>query len=376
MTVAQRLEEVRRLTTRAHGAELAARIPSRDSPALLADRLPAVRAALVEELRHREELDAEARLLVEAALAVQDLATASQQDVVDQRSQLDLDVERALAELRAIRASNELLDRACSQLVRHCGFQRAMLSRVEGETWLPWQARFHEDLAGETSFLEWMAGRRIPLADAPLERSVLEDRRPAMVADATTDPRTYKPLVDASITGSYVVAPIIPAGRVVGFLHADHGPATGSVDEIDRYALWAFAEGFGRLYERAVLMERLTAQRDQIRETFDVADEITSSLTASELELVRDPADRSEAEDGRFGGGGWPEGNADIDAMLTDREREVLQMMVKGHANAAIAERLVIREGTVKSHVKHILRKLGAVNRAEAIARYLGAGGS
>jgi DNA-binding NarL/FixJ family response regulator len=46
--------------------------------------------------------------------------------------------------------------------------------------------------------------------------------------------------------------------------------------------------------------------------------------------------------------------------------------MVRGASNAAIAEQLVIKEGTVKSHVKHILRKLGAVNRAETISRYMG----
>ncbi|MHB8696263.1 MAG: response regulator transcription factor, partial [Solirubrobacteraceae bacterium] len=36
-----------------------------------------------------------------------------------------------------------------------------------------------------------------------------------------------------------------------------------------------------------------------------------------------------------------------------------------------IAEQLVISGGTVKSHVKHILRKLHAANRAEAVARYM-----
>ena len=44
----------------------------------------------------------------------------------------------------------------------------------------------------------------------------------------------------------------------------------------------------------------------------------------------------------------------------------------RGASNVVIAERLAIKGGTVKSHVKHILRKLDAVNRAEAIARYMG----
>lgn len=53
---------------------------------------------------------------------------------------------------------------------------------------------------------------------------------------------------------------------------------------------------------------------------------------------------------------------------LTERETEVFDLMVTGASNHTIADRLVITEGTVKSHVKHILRKYGAVNRAQAIA--------
>ena len=45
--------------------------------------------------------------------------------------------------------------------------------------------------------------------------------------------------------------------------------------------------------------------------------------------------------------------------------------MATGATNGRIAEQLVITDGTVKSHVKRILRKLRAANRAEAIARYL-----
>jgi DNA-binding NarL/FixJ family response regulator len=60
-----------------------------------------------------------------------------------------------------------------------------------------------------------------------------------------------------------------------------------------------------------------------------------------------------------------------LESLLTRRELEVLALMAAGANNAGIAERLVIAEGTVKSHVKHILRKLRAANRAEAVARYL-----
>jgi DNA-binding CsgD family transcriptional regulator len=53
---------------------------------------------------------------------------------------------------------------------------------------------------------------------------------------------------------------------------------------------------------------------------------------------------------------------------LTDREADVLRAVLTGASNAAIAADLVITVDTVKSHMKKILRKYGAVNRAELIA--------
>jgi NarL family two-component system response regulator LiaR len=53
---------------------------------------------------------------------------------------------------------------------------------------------------------------------------------------------------------------------------------------------------------------------------------------------------------------------------LTEREREVLALLVEGCSNPAIAERLVISLGTTRSHVSHILNKLEVSNRSEAIA--------
>jgi DNA-binding NarL/FixJ family response regulator len=55
---------------------------------------------------------------------------------------------------------------------------------------------------------------------------------------------------------------------------------------------------------------------------------------------------------------------------LTRREVEVLRQMALGQTNAQIAGNLFVSEGTVKTHAKHILRKLGAANRAEAVSRF------
>ncbi len=56
---------------------------------------------------------------------------------------------------------------------------------------------------------------------------------------------------------------------------------------------------------------------------------------------------------------------------LTQRESEVLALIVAGLSNAAIAGRLVVGEETVKSHVRAVYRKLDATDRAAAVGRAL-----
>lgn len=53
---------------------------------------------------------------------------------------------------------------------------------------------------------------------------------------------------------------------------------------------------------------------------------------------------------------------------LTEREREVLALLVKGRSNPEIASSLTISRSTARAHVSHILTKLGVSNRAEAVA--------
>ncbi len=56
------------------------------------------------------------------------------------------------------------------------------------------------------------------------------------------------------------------------------------------------------------------------------------------------------------------------DELLSDREVEVLRHLVDGKRNRDIAEKLFIAEETVKAHMKHILTKLGANDRTQALA--------
>ncbi|MGZ6643632.1 MAG: PAS domain-containing protein [Solirubrobacteraceae bacterium] len=62
-----------------------------------------------------------------------------------------------------------------------------------------------------------------------------------------------------------------------------------------------------------------------------------------------------------------------FDRVLTARQLEIVGLVADGLSNAEIAGRLFLSEGTVKWHVRKILRALGVSNRAQAVARYLAA---
>ena len=81
--------------------------------------------------------------------------------------------------------------------------------------------------------------------------------------------------------------------------------------------------------------------------------------------VVIDPAVQHHLVDAIAGAA--PRPRTDPPAGLTARETEVLGLIAEGLSNAEIATRLVVSEATVKSHINHLLAKIGARDRAHAV---------
>jgi LuxR family transcriptional regulator, regulator of acetate metabolism len=150
-------------------------------------------------------------------------------------------------------------------------------------------------------------------------------------------------------------------------LHCDRLGQEQPVTEEDRDNLWVFADQLALLLDSAALTERLADFEAQARRTMhDALAEIaalrTAGLTVSEEPpgVVAATTDEAAAIPTHR-----------LLLALTERERQVLGLLATGATNLDIAQSLVVGEGTVKTHVRHILRKLRVANRSEAVARYL-----
>jgi DNA-binding CsgD family transcriptional regulator/GAF domain-containing protein len=279
-------------------------------------------------------------------------------------------VQAALGRLRNARTVAQLIELTPAEACK-CGFDRVLLSRVEDSRWYAQSCHVEGDPDLAREIVRAAQERVEPLGATVIETEMLRRHKPILVEDAPTRRVGHRAVAALTACRSYVAAPIVVDGRVIGFLHADCDASQRHVDEHDRDVLWLFADVFADALQRTELRERLDSLRNQIQR-------MTSSLAAT--------VDQSVDRDTELGGPCAASDDdppssavvvpmravaeARLESLLTKRELEVLRLMASGETNRGIAERLVISEGTVKSHVKHILRKLRAVNRADAASRF------
>ncbi|WP_165034703.1 LuxR family transcriptional regulator, partial [Candidatus Protofrankia californiensis] len=280
-------------------------------------------------------------------------------------------IHHGLAKLRAYETVAELLPAAAAELGARCDFDRTVISRRRGSTWRAeavWLAPGLDPRVSRATE-SYLRGTWIPLGPGVLETELI--RRRAAEVIAADDPRTNKELMAVSDSVGYVASPVMPAGRVIGFLQADCYGSRRELTTLDRDNLWTFAQGFGLLFERTVLLERLAQQRTRAREAFDLAERQLQQLAEDEILLAQNDRELG-AVAYRAAEFFRPAAAAEgVESLLTARERKIVELMITGARNSEIADRLVVSEDTVKSHVKSVLRKLGSSNRAEAVSRYL-----
>jgi LuxR family transcriptional regulator, maltose regulon positive regulatory protein len=151
---------------------------------------------------------------------------------------------------------------------------------------------------------------------------------------------------------------LIEAGALLALARAATGDEAGAVTALAEALMLACPQGYVRVFAdegspMAVLLGKLiAAQRTR---------HVAAGIPLGYLARLRRALDTGQtAHDPALAG---------LIDPLTSREHEVLTMLAAGRSNQAIARELVVTLDTVKKHVGHVLGKLGAANRTEAVAR-------
>ena len=272
--------------------------------------------------------------------SVRDLDTRIGQAEADTNLEVLRSIQGALSRLHAATTLDDLFSRAAQEACT-IGFDRVLVSSVDRSRWNLHTMHIEQDPRLAIEMVE--AGKQNPptLDGTLVESDIVARGESGLVYDVQDNPRVDRRLVSMSGCTSYGIAPITVAGRTVGLVHADAYYARRPVTTTDRSVLGLFAEGLGHAVARVMVVERVSA--------------LTSTLHS-------------------IAGGGPAtsiEATPPHDHGLSNREIEVLEAMASGSTNRFIARQLSISEGTVKTHITHILRKLDASNRAEAVAFWL-----
>ena len=220
------------------------------------------------------------------------------------------------------------------------------------------------DLAGAA---RWASEKGLGAGDEPRYPSEPEHLLLARVLLAQERPGPALELLDrlyASAVAQDRIGSVIEAGALRALALAASGQAADAVTALAGVLTLAGPRGYARVFAdegppmAALLGQLIAAQRTGRGD---------SRIPIGYLARLNRAFDTATARsDPRRGGAPSAPG---IVEPLTNRELEVLQMLAAGQSNQAIAGELVVTLDTVKKHVSHLLGKLGAANRTEAVAR-------
>ncbi|WP_176444331.1 helix-turn-helix domain-containing protein [Rhodococcoides kyotonense] len=278
--------------------------------------------------------------MAESVAALFDREVASESALLEQMTRSVTILDDVFDSMVSAPSERELIHRACSGAARLCDADTAVLSTVSGDT------------ATVVNASGWAGMGRFALGEKTIEVDALSVGGVAV---------QFEKCQTASITSvipdrPWSVAAVSVDGKNIGLLHV-----AAVLPPTLRDAFGAYAATLGGCIERSGLRVKRIRQEQVLYDS------------------VRSWADGAEFSIGMASGSPGAEAKHEAVATgsvmhpsepLTDREAEVLSAVLTGASNAAIATELVITVDTVKSHMKKILRKFGAANRAELIARH------
>jgi len=273
-----------------------------------------------------------------------------------------------LADATSVRA---LISRALPA-VCELGFDRTILSKVRGGFWTTLAMYIPKDPQWASEIVQVGQQPAHPLSSGLYEYEIVSRGIPMIVSGVQDSQHVHRRIAEASLARSYAAAPIALHGQVIGLLHGDCYFQRRHVDEFDRDALSIFGMGLGYLLQRNILCDQIQALQENISRMYNgMWFDVDQASKTDSLYLRNTEKDSRQSPGLAFHPDLINENSVRPDSFaLTRRELDVIKLIAKGETNTRIAHRLVISQATVKSHVKHILRKLGAANRAEAVSLY------